>query len=1359
MRKIKIITALAAVLILSVCCFAAPESMGTLNSASEQTDGTGTLALPEDGVKSEYFIKALTRLHLLYKAEAMTFDEDSSYDIYLAYCKQQGIIDEDDSRFDASYRPILRSEAAQLVVNTFEKDFFPETTSIDSIPDVWQGEEYFEDVLTLYRAGVVCGTGDGGYFCPNHVLTHSQMSLLFDRLAVMDSRLSKELSSLPQMKEAYYLIHDNKTTSTPRGTTSIGTSWNYENRCNYGINSTGATTSTLYDKYTTGYVAMNRTVKTQGSGILTFETKIKITDGIDGARIYFQNTDGKNIFELYTDNGVWNIASAEVINTGKTASTGDTNIKAVFDLDEKSGVFSLNGVFVTAFDLPEDFKNFSVINFSTSTEDELTLAPVTCYLYTNYHINESFFAYNIPYDWTVSGGKMSYNNDDNCGNYSLLLDTDAKAVKSFDEVSGKLVFESYFVMPQATDSLDISLGSIKVNIKDGYIKSGDVNHDFKNHIWQCVHIEADTSEKTYELHINGKYRGGGSFTDDSFDSVIFEYTNTVDGGYVLIDDVKLYNIYQYPDYCPAPVKLESPDYNVIMSVCSLWREGTHYGWDFVSPWDECTPLMGYYDEGIPEEADWETKLMVEQGVDALEYCWYAPNGVNRIKTPRMSWACHDGYFFGEYSHMLDFMFMWENAGFKSVTGMTLETFKENIWDYWVEWYFRDSRYFTIDNKLVLHIYQPDYLTSSLGSEQAVKEVFDFMREDIKNYGYDGMIILSQKSFTSPDIVSSYKEMGYDGNCLYSISAASYDPEYIKSVNQSLLKNIENSGEDFFLVPTVATGRNIIGWENTRSPLADKQAHIEVLEYYKQLLADRQNDYDMIYLSTWNEFGEGHWLAPSGFNGFDYEEAWREQLCGDYTVKNDITPTLNQKNRICKLYNDTRTPIRAMLYVGPDYADYETQSVLRYDFNDEADIDKFLFSTTHIADQSIRDGYLYISPKTNDPMFYPKGNLNLNAEDIDLVHVRMKGATASNFTIYFNYEDNTSFSATRSLSANFDGMSGDFIDIYIETAEFPEWCNTVSRLRFDPASSKTDVVIDYIDFLKITKHPDIYEVFADGKELQIPYYYKEYTDGEYYVACEPSTGIFSANNFYHQWSRFTQELYLLSPTDVSFLFTVGSDKCIIDGQEVTLDKPFYTFDALPVIPLKFVLDRAGITYEETEQGINAIQRDYDYAEIVGARVDYRYDFNLVDDFEGWRLGGATGFVGNGHLTMLPTPATSTSTGYDQQIVKENMLFEAEKFNVITVSMKYQYYDNKVTPGPTAKATIYFNTTVDSKFNEAKGVNVIVSQAPVDENGYSILTFNMDSNENWAGIISSIRFDPTNYNGRFDINYVEFSKANE
>ena len=74
------------------------------------------------------------------------------------------------------------------------------------------------------------------------------------------------------------------------------------------------------------------------------------------------------------------------------------------------------------------------------------------------------------------------------------------------------------------------------------------------------------------------------------------------------------------------------------------------------------------------------------------------------------------------------------------------------------------------------------------------------------------------------------------------------------------------------------------------------------------------------------------------------------------------------------------------------------------------------------------------------------------------------------------------------------------------------------------------------------------------------------------------GIFASTNIHHEWDRFGGELYLKMPNETEFRFRVGSDTALVNGKEEKLKKPFYLFDHMPVLPLRFVFDNGGISYE-------------------------------------------------------------------------------------------------------------------------------------------------------------------------------------
>ena len=138
-----------------------------------------------------------------------------------------------------------------------------------------------------------------------------------------------------------------------------------------------------------------------------------------------------------------------------------------------------------------------------------------------------------------------------------------------------------------------------------------------------------------------------------------------------------------------------------MNMCSLWHTGEHIGWDCISAYPEIKPVLGYYDEGLPEVADWEIKFMLENGVDFQLYCWYSSQSNAPIKVTGLAEAIHDGYFNCRYSDMSRFALLWEAANAAHPAGS--EAFRRYFVPYWIEQFFSDKRYMTIDLSLI-HIF-------------------------------------------------------------------------------------------------------------------------------------------------------------------------------------------------------------------------------------------------------------------------------------------------------------------------------------------------------------------------------------------------------------------------------------------------------------------------------------------------------------------------------------------------------------------------------------------------------------------------------------------------------------------------------
>ena len=1330
--------------------------LGFVNGKTANSyDPNGTMTVAEA-------ITLASRVHASYNNNTIATVTGKWYMMYVEYAKTYGIFEE--GYFNNYDRTVRRYEMAQLFANALPADYFPAKNAVTAIPDVNENEEYADMLLMLYKAGVVMGSDEYGTFHPTDPIKRSEVAAIVNRAALPENRLAKTLTPAPVYEnEAVYLIDNYEMMSTTLRYTRLRSSWNADNRYNESIIPDGVDTNVLVDATDKGYSNINRDIEPQTKGMMTLRTNYVVAGNTNGLRIYFENSKGENVLEFYTKDGVYNVKGLADIKTGLKSATGTHALKAYIDLDAKKGYFTVDGVKAGEFQLG-DFKDIKKIYISTSVEDKLTVTVNEVHLYMNYFVNEDFYAPVFPEDWeSAANTELVKGQYDGEGTNTLKLTGNTTVTKKFDAISGKFVFESFVLLPKAADTATVKVGDVAVKINNSTITSGALSKTHKNHIWQCIHIEGDTAKDEAVLYINGKKQGTVPMTADSVSEVSFTYEKKDAEGYMLLDDVEVYNIYDYLDYVPTPVPAKDDEYTTIMSVCSLWREGTHYGWDLVAPYEEASPLWGFYDEGIPETADWETKMMVEHGIDAFQYCWFAPSSSaydNPIKTPRLAWSQHDGYFYSEYSDMIKFCFMWENAGWAWAKEMSLEQFKTYIWDYWVEWYFTDPRYLVVDNKPVLHIYKPENFIKTMGGEANAKAAMEFMREDIKKYGFDGIIILFQDSNYKMERVREFDGLGADGMMTYAWGANSYDPTFFTETYKPALSTLNSLKTDFYIVPTVGMGRNILGWNNVRTPTSTVEQHTEVMNYLAEVTKAQKVPGNMIYFGTWNEFGEGHWLAPSGLNGFGYSDVWRSVLNGNTAAHDDVTPTINQMERICNLYNDERTPIRkqhkekdvipAKVIESFDFLNGYVPTIGVYGTPGN-------WSKDRLAVCEIQETGLVMVSESNDPIFRSPVGLGINCEDMTGIKITVKSNVAAQAQIFFVTTENTSWESAKRYDVMFE-KSDDYVEYFIDCTSNALWTGTLDCLRFDLMNGNGRLDIAKIEY--VGKSDAVGKVIVDGMNLQIPGYYVNNTGDEFYVVGDPDYGIYSANNFYHLWYKEdgAQKLYIKTGTETEFVFTVGSDKVLVNGAEKTLKKAFYTYDGIPVLPMKYILDAAKIEYT-LDKDLTIKMRELNMEEVLEWRRKnpWNFEFEIPNDTENFAGNGGSIMVSNGHLVLTAGESTIAATGHDSGIIYNNSSLTASKYEKVVIRYKYEFLpDSKPQDNFDTHSNLqmYFNPSTNPGLSESKSFRTRIDETPTDDEGWHIAEFKLSENEHWDGVITQIRFDPTNHNGIYTFDYIRF-----
>ena len=313
--------------------------------------------------------------------------------------------------------------------------------------------------------------------------------------------------------------------------------------------------------------------------------------------------------------------------------------------------------------------------------------------------------------------------------------------------------------------------------------------------------------------------------------------------------------------------------------------------------------LGYYDLRMPEVREAQAELAKEAGIEGFCYWhyWFG-NGKKILDYPFnevlksgkpdfpfcLGWANHD------WTNKT-----WEGVS-KKIKEQTLLKMKYNTIEYEKHFYdilpaLKDKRYLTIDNKPIFLVFRPLDIPYP-------KEFIDFWQKLAKKNGLNGIFFIgiqhnmlpserTIKNFFTKKAPDKSKEL-YD-----QIINAGFDAVNSRGYNRadyftiSFWKMLKNKLSVFFFNKKLLSiceqkhinkylyvdedKRNdvfptlIPNWD--RTPRSGRMARIyhhstpkvfdEQISFVKNLIKNKQDDRKILFLMSWNEWGEGNYVEP------------------------------------------------------------------------------------------------------------------------------------------------------------------------------------------------------------------------------------------------------------------------------------------------------------------------------------------------------------------------------------------------------------------------------------------------------------------------------------------------------------------
>ncbi len=527
----------------------------------------------------------------------------------------------------------------------------------------------------------------------------------------------------------------------------------------------------------------------------------------------------------------------------------------------------------------------------------------------------------------------------------------------------------------------------------------------------------------------------------------------------------------------------------------------------------------------------------------------------------------DGYKYAKYSDKMKYCILWETQN--ATEPVDLEAWKTYFVPFLIEHHFKDPRYMTIDNKLVFPSFGSYMAGNGWGTEER-KEAFDYLTEQVKLLGFDGLILSDVDWARGED----HKTQGIES--IYSYNHGSGGAFYNNTVERILALAKDCEELDLYYIPTISTGFNAIGWDQGRSPLMSIEDYIKINEWVKnEYLGKRENApawaEDLVWLSTWNEYGEGTYLMPAeGHNGFGYLDVIREAYT---TEKADPTlntiPTAAQLERINRLYPQHKREVRSEekeLYTN---GIYEPKSV--YDAKEEKlPID---YETSLISiDDNLDTGHgTIINDSDKNGKVLLSLDYNIDFSRCKVIQIKANVPTGKFGVFAYGNSEGSGFKTSASVLASGTGKT-EIFEIDIEG----EKLGNVLQLTL-PAGTK---VFD-VDLVFVTKDCFGYNITVDGRATRTAVPSELSPRGELLVGFDVG---FTNNHFFGmfaEWEFDAKKLTVNLPDGAVYEFTAGQSYYKLNGEKYFLGYELYLKDRVPMIPLSIFTERYGHTIDASD----------------------------------------------------------------------------------------------------------------------------------------------------------------------------------
>jgi hypothetical protein len=321
-----------------------------------------------------------------------------------------------------------------------------------------------------------------------------------------------------------------------------------------------------------------------------------------------------------------------------------------------------------------------------------------------------------------------------------------------------------------------------------------------------------------------------------------------------------------------------------------------------SEWKRCVaqqpgprPLLGFYDDSLPEVNDWHIKWALEHGISFFAFDWYWNAGEKRLAR-----TLEQGFLKAKYAGQMKFCIHWCNHaldwkrdGKPAQLDFSTPALVQMA-EYLADTYFKLPNYLTVDGHPVFLAFVPGSLVQANDGPAGFRAALEEMNKVLRAKGLKDLyfVALGGGNYKGSGFsaFTAYSYYGTDPDCKYEWKRGHSIPYEDMVTHFDTMWQAYSKKKDLpYIVPV---GSN---WDD-RPRARDKALVItgKTPDLFEKMCRGSLNYIDkrnnLAIIEAWNEWGEGSFIEPDKKFGFDFLDRVRKVYTDAPDAHTDLVPS-------------------------------------------------------------------------------------------------------------------------------------------------------------------------------------------------------------------------------------------------------------------------------------------------------------------------------------------------------------------------------------------------------------------------------------------------------------------------------------